>query len=134
MEHWRGVVVAADYLIVWDGLAGAGNHRLELYWHLGVDLDSGGGSVLGLDSEGGTMPFALQGGSVDVFRGSLSPIAGWRSPRYGCKVPITTVRVSHEGRLPHEFVTILSFSPAQAIADSVISAAVEALRRKAGWV
>ncbi len=37
--HWRGVLFSPEVLVVWDAMRGAGEHELELNWHLGADLD-----------------------------------------------------------------------------------------------
>ncbi|NEV65308.1 hypothetical protein G3446_26350 [Thiorhodococcus minor] len=39
IAHWRGMLFSPEVLVVWDGMRGAGEHRFELNWHLGVDLD-----------------------------------------------------------------------------------------------
>jgi hypothetical protein len=54
---------------------------------------------------------ALEGGDVSLHRGEHDPELGWLSPQYGSLQPIPTIRVRHEGRLPHEFITRIRLRP-----------------------
>jgi Heparinase II/III-like protein/Heparinase II/III N-terminus len=112
VTHWRGVsLTRAGTLVVWDRLEGAGEHRLELNWHLGEDLPqaeqiSPDSSKVEIRFEDDTR-LLLEGGRVLRNRGELDPLRGWCSDTYGSKRPMTTVTLAFEGRLPHEFVSVL---------------------------
>jgi hypothetical protein len=132
VEHWRGILCAPSFMIVWDGLLGSGTHTLEAHWHLGVDVLSINQDAIALDVADEDVTLALTGGRLDLLKGSLSPIAGWRSDVYGRKHPITTARIFYEGKVPHEFVSVLSWAdPLDAAA--VLPDLLDDFRRKSGW-
>ncbi len=103
--HLRGVSYdTSGSWMIWDWLTGSGTHHLELNWHVGcrvVPVDEG------YRLEGLEQPLLLtiEGGTSRLYEGSLQPMAGWKSSRYGSKEPITTIRVEYRGPLPHEFMT-----------------------------
>src|SRR5262249_2846591 len=106
VTHWRGLVYDHDSrLIVWDYITGRRTARLSLWWHLGVDAAVAGSTVRAND---GPLSLCVAGASqLTRYRGSLNPIAGWRSSAYGNKEPSTTIEASFDGALPHEFSTVI---------------------------
>ncbi len=108
--HARYIIVVPDELIiVLDRIDGEGRHKLDLNWHLAVDpvVD---GATLRFDGYGQAVLMRLQDDGFSLHQGELNPICGWRSPCYGIREPITTVKKSYAGELPHEFVTTLEFN------------------------
>lgn len=103
--HLRGVSYdTSGSWMIWDWLTGSGTHHLELNWHVGCPVVPVDG---GYRLEGPEQPLLLtiEGGASQLYQGSLQPMAGWKSSRYGSKEPITTIRIEHRGPLPHEFMT-----------------------------
>ena len=109
VTHLRGVSFEPPgSWIIWDWLTGTGSHHLELNWHLGcraIPVEEG------FHLEGFDRPLLLtiEGGVTTPYEGSVQPMGGWISKRYGSKEPITTLRVEHSGSVPHEFMTRLHF-------------------------
>ncbi|WP_435105022.1 heparinase II/III domain-containing protein [Arhodomonas sp. AD133] len=105
--HARGVAWSTDRgITIWDGLFGTDEHLIELHWHLGVPLGEWRDErTLILEPAASGLEVSCTGGSLSVHRGERSPILGWRSPSYGQLEPITTVKVTHRGTLPHELIT-----------------------------
>lgn len=119
ITHWRGILHRPDgYWLVWDRLQGEGVHEAELHWHLGVEplMDAG---CCYLRVAGRTLGLSVDGGIGTLHRGETDPPAGWRSPRYGVKEPITTLRVRARGSLPLEFRTQLWLAGGPAPAERV---------------
>lgn len=108
VRHWRGILCSPpDLWVIVDMLTGRGSHALELNWHLGsspVPAQDG----YRLQGRRSRLHLAVEGGRVEVVRGCDDPVIGWRSPFYGRKEPLSTVQVTYEGPLPHEFVTYVS--------------------------
>ena len=105
VTHLRGVSYEPPgSWMIWDWLTGSGTHHLELNWHVGCGVVPVDG---GYRLEGVERPLfmTIEGGASRLYTGSVQPVAGWRSSRYGSKEPITTIRVEHQGALPHEFMT-----------------------------
>ncbi len=105
--HARGVAWSSEHGIsIWDGLLGTAEHLIELHWHLGVDLcEWRDERTCLLEPAASGLEVSCTGGSLSVHRGERNPILGWRSPSYGQLEPITTVKVTHHGTLPHELIT-----------------------------
>lgn len=107
VTHLRGVSYEPPgSWMIWDWLTGTGVHQVELNWHLGCrPIPVDGGYRL----EGCNPPLLLtvEGGASTLCEGSVQPVGGWASKRYGSKHPITTLRVAYTGSLPHEFMTRL---------------------------
>lgn len=105
VTHWRALFFQPPgSWLIWDFLTGAGKHLLDLYWHLGVEPTQTG-AFFRLSDSAQTVSLSAEGGTVSLHRGEIDPILGWRAPVYGRKEPITTIRVRHEGTLPHIFLT-----------------------------
>ncbi len=113
--------------VILDRLTGRGVHRLDVNWHLGADPFVEAGSSV-LRSGATAVRMEVTGGTVSWHRGETDPPSGWRSPAYGVKVPITTVRCRYEGPLPHEFVTVVRVERGQ-YRRWAAEAAVARLRR-----
>lgn len=111
VTHWRALVFRPPgNWLIWDFLAGRGEHLLDLHWHLGVPAAQDGERLLFSDfEEGGAL--SIKGGKITVHRGETDPILGWSSPDYGKKEPIMTVRARYEGPLPHAFFTQVTVGP-----------------------
>ncbi len=110
IEHVRcTVIVPEELIIVFDQIEGQGQHKLDLNWHLALEplVD---GETLSFDGYGQTVLMRLWGGDFSLHRGETNPICGWRSPNYGIREPITTVRKSYNGKLPCEFVTTIELN------------------------
>jgi hypothetical protein len=105
LRHWRGLVYDhVDRLVVWDRLEGRGEHEISMWWHFGVDVGVEGRTV---SSPTGAITMLLPVGDLVRHHGSNEPMAGWRSPRYGEKFPITTVEARAVVALPATFCTLI---------------------------
>ena len=129
VTHWRAVVFQPPgFWLIWDRLTGLERHHVELNWHLGVDPTQCVGGYR-LPVGGRTVRLTVEGGDRSLHRRETSPISGWRSPCYGVKEPITTLRTEFYGALPHEFVT--QIRTVEGGGDAWVSDAIGLLR---GWV
>lgn len=110
VTHLRGVSYEPPgSWMIWDWLTGTGSHHLELNWHLGcrpIRVEEG----FQLEGFGRPLLLTIEGGATTLREGSLQPVGGWASKRYGSKEPITTLRVEYTGLVPHEFMTRLRFA------------------------
>ena len=108
VRHVRGVAWLHDrWLLIWDGLFGNGRHQLDLNWHLARPPTWRDERVFELAATGETLEIRCEGGDLTAHRGEHDPIIGWRSRSYGTREPITTVRLSYYGSLPHSFLTLI---------------------------
>jgi hypothetical protein len=109
VTHLRGVSYEPPgSWMIWDWLTGTGTHHVELNWHLGcrpIPVE-GGYRLEGFDHP---LLLTVEGGASTLCEGSVQPVGGWASKRYGSKHPITTLRVDYTGSIPHEFMTRLRF-------------------------
>jgi hypothetical protein len=106
--HWRGVrYQPPGRWLIWDCLAGPGEHELALHWHIAGSVASDGEGFVVAAGER-RLRLHVAGGTAALHRGDIDPILGWRSPAYGVLEPITTLRVAWRASLPHEFVTTIS--------------------------
>lgn len=103
--HWRAVAYdPAGSWLIWDYLSGSGSHHLELNWNLAVNpTTTKDGHTL--QWGGGLLHLLIDGGTTTLHKGDSNPISGWRSTEYGMKEPISTLRTTFTGSLPHEFIT-----------------------------
>ncbi|MCG3117426.1 MAG: heparinase II/III family protein [Candidatus Manganitrophus sp. SA1] len=130
VTHWRAVFFEPPgSWLIWDFLAGAGKHLLDLYWHLGVE-PSRTGDFFRLSDSTQIVSLSAEGGALSLHRGETDPILGWRAPVYGSKEPITTIRVRHEGTLPHSFLTRIALGPVPTT-DHAMTEALAALKE---WI
>ena len=95
--HRRGIVYRErQFLAVWDSFGGSGAASVALNWHLGcaiTDIDQPRRQI-GLDLPSGRrMRVEVSDGTPARVRGSLDPLLGWRSDRYGHKEPCDVLRV-----------------------------------------
>lgn len=114
VRHVRGIAWnSGQWLVVWDRIEGEGTHRLELHWHLGSQPLRRVGRNVTLAVADGQISLEFTGGEVSVHCGEEDPAIGWRSPRYGVRVPIPTLKVASSGSVPHEFITLLRIREAR---------------------
>jgi hypothetical protein len=110
--HRRQVFsVKSKFWLVRDIALGAGEHRLDLSWHLAAGLSLRGGSSDTFTDETG---YALRISTVDGHGWSQQLDQAWYAPAYGQKEPASVLHFSTLTNLPAEFVTLLSTS---AVAD-----------------
>lgn len=111
VKHLRAVAWERDrWLLIFDYLVGTGSHTLDLHWHLSPEIQCKGEEVVDLRSGDDLITMQCIGGDLSIQRGNTSPILGWHSPKYGVLEPTSTIRIHHDGRLPHVFRTSVSFS------------------------
>lgn len=109
VRHTRGVAWLQDeWILVWDCLSGSGHHDLGLHWHLASAPTSREPGEFVVSRPGGFMSLKCLGGRISTHHGDPAEKAGWLSPGYGMLSPCTTLRLSHSGPLPHEFITRIS--------------------------
>ncbi len=110
VTHTRGLACLNDgMVVVLDLLCGTGEHRVELNWHVAPDwktINTKKGVLL--EKSGVRIDLEITGGKLSILKGASYPLAGWYSKIYGKKSPINTINALYEGRLPCEFVTIIS--------------------------
>jgi Heparinase II/III-like protein/Heparinase II/III N-terminus len=103
ITHYRGLALRPDgSLLVWDRVAGGGDHAVALHWHtpLAVQASADGWRL-------GDRCMLRVSGAVGRTRtgGPPGQGGGWTAPVYGRRAPATEIRVEHQGPLPAEFVT-----------------------------
>jgi hypothetical protein len=98
VRHSREIRYTAGerVLTIEDVLECGGHHIVEHFWHFHPDckVDTDGSGRLDIScGEVRVRMTSLASGSLaeKSFRGSISPTAGWYSPKFGKKVPTTTV-------------------------------------------
>jgi hypothetical protein len=110
VRHWRGLIIRGETLLVWDCLTGSGEHTCRLTWNLGGDVQEESGGIYRLSHNEEQCLICIDSfQNSELFKGSENPPAGWYSPLYGQKVPITTINAVHSGLLPHEFFSLIKF-------------------------
>jgi len=108
--HWRGLFVAREGFAVVDTVVGTRACRTAAHWHCGVPVVSAGTpGRYQLKCRNGHVSLEAEGGSAELFEGSLSPRLGWTAPVYGKKVPQPTLRIARDGGLPHTIATRFRF-------------------------
>jgi hypothetical protein len=114
--HRRSVTLASGdrVLTVVDTFDTAGEVSLQLSWHLGpgvaVDLDGVAATLtwqVGADRRYGTLVLP-EGISWSSHAGETDPIRGWYSPRFGCRVPATSLVGRGTGSSSTRLVTVLT--------------------------
>jgi hypothetical protein len=81
---------------------GAGEHTLDLFWHLNPDLQDQKGVF---SDHGGQNCLRILSVEDDAWKRQVRP--GWWSPVYGKKEPAPVLHFSTVAKLPAEFVTLL---------------------------
>jgi hypothetical protein len=104
------------FWLVRDVVLGAGEHRLDLSWHLAPGLSIGESSSDTFVDETGR---GLRIFTVDGHGWSQQLEQGWYAPAYGHKTPANVLRFSTVTKLPAEFVTLFSTSTRADRDDSV---------------
>ena len=107
--HRRWVFsLKSEFWLVRDVALGAGNHRVDLYWHLSPTLSLGRRLTnLFSDSENQIELFVMATGESDLEAEVL--VEQWSSA-YGRKAPCQVVRCGGRAELPVEFVTLFGKS------------------------
>ena len=100
LRHDRQVLLDADdrRLTVVDSVTGTGAHTARLFWHLGPEVTVTLTRLLP-PSCAGTTPAGPQQARFELpreltwsaHRGETDPPLGWYSPRFGVRVPSTTL-------------------------------------------
>jgi hypothetical protein len=115
--HCRHVFsLKSRFWLVRDVVLGAGEHRLDLSWHLAPGLSIGESSSDTFVDETGR---GLRIFTVDGHGWSQQLEQGWYAPAYGHKTPASVLRFSTVTKLPAEFVTLFSTSTRADRDDSV---------------
>jgi hypothetical protein len=99
LRHTRQVTLdhEAGVLVVIDTLTGSARHTARLAWHLGPEVSAAlghGGADLAWPGVSGPQGAVLQLPAElawSAHRGETAPILGWYSPRFGERVPSTTL-------------------------------------------
>lgn len=99
LRHTRGVTLdsVTGELDVIDTLSGSTTHTARLSWHLGPAVTAelrGSEAVLSWPAAEGVQRAVLRlpsGLAWSAHRGETDPILGWYSPRFGERVPATTL-------------------------------------------
>ena len=103
--HQRSVFsFRPGFYLIRDLVTGGGSHYLEIGWHLGAHLipSKQEGIFPADDASAGLAILAAKGHGW-----SRALEAGWWSPVYGCKEPISVLRFATHTTLPTEFATLL---------------------------
>jgi hypothetical protein len=119
LRHTRTVTLDGDTrrLSLLDTVTGGTTHTLRLAFHLGPEVDVrlvGSAAELGWPSDAGDgsavlhLPEQL---SWTAHRGETDPILGWYSPRFGERVPTTTLLGSGVLESSVDLRTTLDFVP-----------------------
>ena len=107
--HWRGILYKRNrFLAIWDAIEGQATARqVTLRWHVAGTLTPAGNSAMHLLlQEGDPIRIQLPAGTTQARRGSMTPLSGWHSPRYGNVQACETIEcVLPDSRAP-EAVTI----------------------------
>jgi hypothetical protein len=99
LRHTRAVTLdsVTGELDVIDTLSGSTTHKARLAWHLGPAVTAelrGSEAVLSWPTAEGVQRAALRlpsGLAWSMHRGEINPILGWYSPRFGERIPATTL-------------------------------------------
>jgi uncharacterized heparinase superfamily protein len=99
------ILVKGRFLCVIDKLLGAGNHEVELLYHLAPDMRAILNEQGTVEILRGTEPWAKLNifglsGSAGTFRGCRSPVQGWVSFESGVRIEADTVCFHADGTLP----------------------------------
>jgi len=104
--HRRWVFsLKGQFWLVRDVALGAGEHRLDLFWHLSPELSPRGGVADTFVDAGGRAGLHVL--AVEGHDWSEDVRQGWWSPVYGRKEPANVLHFGTMTKLPAEFVTWL---------------------------
>lgn len=109
--HWRAVHILSvpRLIVVWDRLRLSGKHVLSLSWHVaGTVTAAENGVHVTDDTSGARAALRIEGGDIETLTGSIFPNAGWESPEYGIRRPITTLRATRRCDGTHTFITTIA--------------------------
>lgn len=127
VTHRRQIVfIKPDYWVVIDWLTGAGEHCVDLYFHLLSDLktslDPRSGQLHAASEAGARLqilPLDHDGWQAALSSGATDPVQGWVSRYSGEKRPAPTLRYRRQSALPVTFCTVLYPQPAGRTLTSV---------------
>ena len=108
--HKRAIFfVKPEYWIVVDRLIGHGEHSIELFFHTPSGEHELEASTKIFHARGtfAIVPVAPDDLDVKIYESNEEPIRGWFSPRYGVKMPSTTLVHSFTGELPKIMATVI---------------------------
>jgi len=91
-----------------DTLACDSSHEVELHWHLHEDAEvteSAQAAIVGFRGRQIRFETCTEGFGLRVVRAGEEPILGWRSPSFGVKIPISTLRFAGRLNGPGRVVT-----------------------------
>ena len=119
VRHTRTVTLDSSTrrLSILDTVTGGDAHTLRLAFHLGPEVDvrlAGSTAELGWPGDDGECTAVLQlPDQLDwtAHHGEVAPILGWYSPRFGERVPTTTLIGSGALESSVELLTVLDFAP-----------------------
>ncbi len=119
VRHTRTVTLDSSTrrLSILDTVTGGAAHTLRLAFHLGPEVDvrlAGSAAELGWPGDDGDCTAVLQlPDQLDwtAHRGETDPVLGWYSPRFGERVPTTTLIGSGALEDSVELRTTLDFAP-----------------------
>jgi hypothetical protein len=115
LAHRRHVLVMhGDLLVVADAIVGEGplagdssTHRAAVHWHVdpawAVEL---GDDAAALSAGSESVRLHVATGALEHFRGDEVSGLGWHSPVYGRIEPVSTLRITCEGRAPFWIVSV----------------------------
>ena len=105
--HWRALIHDPKFgWIVWDRFDGAGEHTLDMHWHIDAQIEMINQELI-INPAGTRWSVQIVGGKPDIYHGNENLPLGWISRKYGIREPINTIKVSVKANLPHEFITII---------------------------
>ncbi len=113
LSHTRRILfVKPHYWIVWDVVGPAGEHRVQQFWHLapGTELTRAEEGAFTVSYAPGphlyVKSFSPDGASIVEISGSVKPVQGWVSKKYGEKEPAPVLAITMSGSLPASIVTV----------------------------
>ncbi len=128
--HRRNVMLdkRRQILTVEDVLTCNAEHEIEVHWHLSerAELTRESDQSVRAEIDGKVVSFGFQGEGfrLDIVKGSVDPILGWRSPAFNQKVAIATLRFS--GQITGKTSITTSIRVAEAASDPVEAIASQA--------
>jgi hypothetical protein len=93
-----------------DKIQAKASHQIEQFFHLdpACDVEVRDG-VYSIKRDGAVVTLRMDPkiSNVKIYRGSITPVAGWQSPRYALKSPAVTICATFQTQGVTEFVTII---------------------------
>ncbi len=107
ITHSRAIIYDPDFgWTIWDRVDGQGSHRLDMHWHVDAptNRDDRRITVNVLDS---AWNIEVKDETPKLFYGNDAEPLGWISRQFGMLEPVSTLRVTRNATLPHEFLTYI---------------------------